>query len=323
VKVLRFCSGFGLPSLLVGLAIGAGLLLTAGEVIVMARETARWQAAAVDLERAGQRALDILASEVRAAGFRGGVGFAPVVPAGPGCGADDGWALQLSPPLLFADRGTVDNVVLSDGSNPACLPLAALQAGSDLLAVRRTAQLASGDTLAAPARRLRDTQWYLAAGEAEEGAFIYRDTDFGAAVITADSVLWEWRTGIYFVRGYSVSRSDRLPALCVERLAGAGMRSECLVEGVVRLHAEFLIDTESGEPVSHPSPTPEQLARARYLTLYLHVRSVEALRPSRQERILALGSETVPVPAGDPYLHRVFVRTVPLDNAGFAAGFQA
>lgn len=316
----RCARGFGLIPLLVGLAIGAGLLLGAGELVVAAQETARWQAAVVGLERAGQRALDFLTSELRAAGFRGGVVSAPAVPDGPGCAAEDGWALQLYPALLFADRGRTDDTTLNDGTVPACLPLDALQAGSDLLVVRRTAQVASGLPSHKPSRRLRETQWYLSGAGMGSGAFIYRDTEFEAGAAPADRPIWEWRTGIFFVRNYSVVAGDNVPALCVERLAGARMRSECLVEGVLRLHAEFLNSTATSEAVSLASPTAQELASAQHVTVFLHLRSVRALRSSSKARILRLGRETVTVPAGDPYLHRVFVRTIPLDNTGFNAG---
>ena len=302
-----------LIAFMVALALGAMLLLLAVELVLASRQSLRWQAAAAQLERAGARGLSLVAAELRMAGFRGGVRSATLPVAAPGCGASDGWALAPVPALAFADRGGSMGVVLSDGSTPGCLPLRSLQPGSDLLALKRAATVETG----AGGRSFRATQWYLLADPLGRGAFEYAGADAGPGDIPGvGRQIREWRTGIFYVRDYSVDPGDGVPALCVERLQGRAMRSQCLVEGVERLHIEFHCDRDGDgrADVLLADPAAQDLQRATHATVYLHLRTLAALRPRAEARVLRLGRERVTVSADDPHLHRVYVRTVPLDN---------
>jgi type IV pilus assembly protein PilW len=313
----RPAAGFTLVAFVIALALGAFLLLLATELVLASRRSLLWQDAAAQLERAGELALDALASELRMAGFRGLVSTAAMPPGAPGCGTADGWALALQPALAFADRGTTATLQLSDGSEARCLPAASLQPGSDLLALRRSAALPSLAGAGSSERFIRDTQWYLAADASGGGEFLYLGA--GETVLPADGREYrEWRTAIFYVRDYSVAPADGLPTLCVERLMGAGMRSECLVEGVERLHVEFAVDHD-GDGRSDARlavPTADELSRAVGATIYLQLRSVAALPGVTAPDTLQLGSEHVTLPPDDSHLHRVFVRTVPLSNHG-------
>ena len=310
-----------LVALMVALGLGALLLLLAAELVVSSRRSLVWQAAVTQLERAGERGLALLAAEVGMAGFRGGVRTAVLPPGAPGCGAGDGWALALQPVLAFADRGAAGEVQLSDGSTPDCLPLRHLQPGSDLLALRRAATLPTG----AGGRSLRETQWYLLADELGQGTFRYLGAGAGPGDLPAGGSggveVREWRNAIFYVRDYSVRPGDGVPALCVERLQGASMRSECLVEGVERLHVAFHVDRDGDgrSEVRIEDPTALDLRRAIGATIYLHVRTLAPLSTAGQARELRLGGERVAISGDDPFLHRVFVRTVRLANTGGGA----
>jgi hypothetical protein len=311
--------GMTLLAFLVAMALGAMLLLLAADLVVVSRHSLRWQAAATDLERAGARALGVIEDELRAAGFRAGVDVAAPPPNAPGCGVADGWALALFPALAFADRGADGGYQLSDGSLPDCLPLGSLQTRSDILALRRTALLPSAALPGLSARRVRASQWYLFTEDTGSGDFHYLGNNAGPGDLPSGSrQAWEWRNVIFYVRDYSVSPRDGVPTLCVEQLQGAGMRSQCLVEGIERLHLEFSLDRD-GDGAGDDrvlTPTAAELRLALRATVYLHGRSLEALRASRDVQVLDLGGEEVVIPAGDPHLHRVFVRTVPLVNLG-------
>ncbi len=302
-----------LVAFMVALALGALLLLLAAELVIASRQSLRWQAAVTQLERAGERGLALVAAELRMAGFRGGVRSAALPAAAPGCGASDGWALTPVPALAFADRGGSADVVLSDGTTPGCLPLRDLQPGSDLLALKRAAAVQTG----AAGRAFRTTQWYLLADPLGRGAFAYAGADAGPDDLSPGGrQVREWRTEIFYVRDYSIDAGDGIPALCVERLQGRSMRSQCLVEGVERFHVEFHCDRDGDgrAEVLLADPSAQDLQRATHATLYLHLRTLAALRPRDEARVLQLGRERATVPAGDPNLHRVYVRTVPLDN---------
>ena len=221
--------------------------------------------------------------------------------------------------MAFAERGSGDRLQLTDGSMPDCLPVRYLQPGSDLLALRRSATLTTG----AGGRALRATQWYLLADELGRGAFLYLDADAGPADLPADGrAVREWRNTIFYVRNYSVNRGDGVPALCAERLQGAAMRSECLVEGVERLQVVFHVDRngDGRSEVRLENPAAADLRRVTAATIYLHVRTLAPLRVAARARELHLGSERVAIPEDDPFLHRVFVRTVRLANISGGIG---
>ncbi|MHA7816197.1 MAG: hypothetical protein ACX93N_06960 [Pseudohaliea sp.] len=302
-----------LVAFVVALGLGALLLLLATELVLTARRSLLWQTAVTRLERAGDRGLDLLASELAMAGFRAGVETAIPPPGAPGCGVSDGWALALRPSLAFADRGTRERLQLTDGTTPDCLPARYLQAGSDLLALRRAATLPTGPG----GREPRGTQWYLAADDVGRGEYLYLGASPAPGDLPDDGrEVREWHNAIFYVRDYSVFPGDDVPTLCVERLLGAGMRSECLVEGVERLHVVFHVDRDrdgrSDDAVAGPSAV--ELLSATRATVYLQVRTLTPLGLPQQARVLQLGSERVAIPADDPFLHRVYLRTVRLRN---------
>mgnify|MGYP003564695758 FL=1 len=307
-----------LVAFMVALALGALLLLLAAELLLASRRSLLWQAAVTQLERSGERGLALVTAELAMAGFLGGVRFVTLPPGAPGCGAADGWALAPFPALALADRGATDEHRLSDGSTPDCLPGRYLQPGSDLLALKRAATLETG----AGGRALRDTQWYLLADPTGGGTFDYVDAGAGmGGPASAGQQVREWRSSIYYVRDYSIQPGDGIPTLCVERLQGSAMRSECLVEGVERLHVEFHVDRDADGRADEvlAAPGAAALRQATHATVYLQVRTLASLRAKAESSELRLGRERVVVPAGDPYLHRVFVRTVPLRNLSWSA----
>ncbi|KGE03725.1 Type IV fimbrial biogenesis protein PilW [Pseudohaliea rubra DSM 19751] len=309
----RSTGGMTLIAFMVALALGAMLLLLAAELLLASRRSLLWQAAVTQLERAGERGLSLIAAELRMAGFRGGVRDSTLPPDAPGCGANDGWALAPEPAIAFADGAAPEPFLLSDGSVPGCLPRRYLYPGSDLLALKRVATLPSG----AGGRALRATQWYLLADPLGRGTFAY----LGAAAEPGhfppgSGQAREWRAGIFYVRNYSIEPGDGVPTLCLERLQGAAMRSECLVEGVERFHVEFHGDSDGDGRADTvlTAPATGELQAATGATIYLQLRTLTALGARGEGRVLDLGRERVVVPPDDPFMHRVFVRTVPLKN---------
>jgi len=312
---VRF-DGFSLVSLLIALALGVGLLAAAAELLVTSRTSQRWQAAAAQVEQAGELGLALIERELRAAGFTGGADRVEAMLTGPGCGADDGWALRPYPAVLIADGVGTALPVLNDGTSPVCLPSPYLASDSDLLVYRRAATLPSSGPGLADSRAPRATQWYLLTLAAGAGRMVYVENAPGSHLATLGGVAREWRTGIFYVRDYSSRPGDGVPALCAERLTGRAMRSECLVEGVEQMQVEVLLDRDGDGRVdeSDASPTIADMSYATGIQVALVVRSLETLKPRARDLVLPLGSDEVRVPAGDPYLHRVFTRQVPLDN---------
>lgn len=296
------------------MALSAMLLGAMLQAYLAAKAALRWQEASARMDVDGYRALQLMVDDLRMAGFFAGadVNETAVPVTAPSCGAAPNWALALEPLAHFPAPQPAQGLAAM-----TCLPLAHLEPQSDLIAVRGVDGAPSWGPLASwVSRAPRDKQWYLGVGADSSGTFHWVE-DGGAREPSDADVTNYWAFGarIYFVRRYSVTTSDRLPTLCVERLMGAQMRSECLVEGVERIRVEFAIDVNGDGVADRIARTPAEgfLHAVTHMHIYLLVRSVEALDGERMDRAFVLGGEAIDV-AGDGHMRRTYTATVPLLN---------
>jgi type IV pilus assembly protein PilW len=305
--------GFTLVELLVALALSLLLVGASLQAYLAAKRALLWQAASSRLDADGHWALALISRDLRMAGYFAGAALPAAAPDGrPHCSDGDSWplrpaALELwSAAMLRAGTPRLD-----------CLPLADLQEGSDIAALRRVDGAATWGPYSDRDRRGADrTQWYLAVGPAGEARLHWQGE--GVPVPPAENPgfsYWAYRARIYYVRSYSSMRDDGIPTLCVERLLGRGMRSECLVEGVEKFRVEVLVDGDG-------DGTPERLlgpgsafdpSEITHVQLHFLMRSVHAPGVSKRPTQLRLGAERVTV-APDGHLRRVYSATVALRN---------
>jgi len=308
------CRGYTLVELLVVTGLSALLMVAMLQAYLSGKSVLRWQSASARLDVDGLRALDILTRDIRMSGFFGGAEAARIVVPddAPDCGSRRRWALT---PARLGHIGA--------GRHPGadnhfgCLPLAALDDRSDILAIKR---VAGGPTWGPGSewrgRRPESTQWYLGVDDYARGRFLWVGDGVPRSPEEVDRVsYWAVRARIYYIRRYSVSPADRIPTLCVERLMGRGLRSECLVEGVEGMRFEFALDADGDGFADRltSDPTADDLANTTHEMVYLLMRSLESPGAVQGPVETRLGPGALPV-TDDGFLRRGFSATVPVMN---------
>ncbi|NQX90157.1 MAG: PilW family protein, partial [Halioglobus sp.] len=242
--------------------------------------------------------------------------------------ADDcgkaGWALDSAIPLDFVgDYTGAAAPVTVTGARLTCLRGSDISNGADILVVKRTAaepSLSHG-VLAARLTRTQGKRWYLRveAGGPETWVYVAPAQLFSLASNFAPESYWRAMTRVLFIRKYSDSdqRSDDIPTLCIESLAGHAMRAQCFVEGIEDMQYEFGLDTDAdGFPDRYSdSPTATEIDQAVTTRVYLLVRSLGVVTGWVDEESHVLGRKVVAA-RHDAYLRRVFSTTVLLRNLG-------
>lgn len=320
----RGCAGLSLVELLVSVMLG--LLLSAGIVRVYLDSKSSYliEEEMARIQENGRFALHLLQRELALAGFFGGgwsiADFTPLSSV-PDCGSAADWPLTPTTPVDLLNDYVDGAVQMASGVILDCVDGSELQAGSDVLALKRSAAEAT----------LRDGVYQPGLSGAATGQWYLRLVDYGAdvswwraGIIPAAEVnpvggtgvdYWESYANIYFVRNYSVDPGDRIPSLCAERLSASAMRTQCLIEGVESLQIEFGIDSNGdGVPNQYmTAPAPADLARAISARVYLLLRSLTPVAPTNSKDY-QLG-QTAIAAKNDAYLRRVFSTTVQLRNA--------
>lgn len=303
-----------------------GLLLSAGMVSAYlgAKRNYFYEEQLARMQENGRYALRLLSREVGMAGFFGGVPTLAAVAAGAvgtDCSNRD-WVLDGGDPLeLVNDYAGQAPPVSLHSTSLTCLDGAAIVMDTDLVAIKRTAAQASL-YLGVPAATLTPAtteSWYLrtVAGD-PAGWEKLRSIDLRASARALPThSYWEAITRIFYIRRYSEagSEGEDLPTLCMETLAGDGMTSRCLVEGVENMQLEFGIDTDDdGAPNRYlAAPGVGDMPRVVTVKIHLLLRSIARLAGQRDHKTYRLGEKEV-LANGDAYLRRVYSSTVLLRN---------
>lgn len=320
-------SGFTLIELLISLGLALGLVVAILQVYRLGTALLRWQVEAARLEENGRYALGLIARELEMAGFFARLPASALqeasaaLPSGapqpgtPDCGASAGWALDAATPLDILDNHSGDEARFQSGKRLSCLPEASLLAGSDALAVKRSAALPThSPDSTAPRRGLILPRWFLRTGGGEPASLVWRDEADGAPAVDSTQDWWEWRASIFYLRDYSAAPGDGVPSLCQERLAGT-LRSVCLVEDVEALQVEIGVDRDADGVADDylASPSPEALDTAVSARVFLLLRSRDAVFSRPQAVDFQLGAQPYRAEP-DRHLRRLFARTVRLPN---------
>lgn len=139
-----------------------------------------------------------------------------------------------------------------------------------------------------------------------------------AAVVPPTFSYWEYRPKIYYVRNYSISVGDGIPALCRKVLSsagGVGMVDECIAEGIESMQIEFGVDTD-GDGVANqykPDPTAAEMNELVAVRVYLIARSLETDRGYTNDKTYNVSNLPAFQP-NDSYYRRVYVTTILLRN---------
>jgi len=243
----RRMQGVSLIELMIGITLG--MIIVAALAVLFANTSA----SRAELERSsrqienGRFAMDLLAEDLRLAGFYGELSVLSIPPPGvlvdPCSLVATDWAAAIPIPLQGYDNGV---------GRPACVP-GTVQPGTDILVVRRVATCDAGvGGCAAVVAGQPYLQAARCATQVPTVANSYRLGVQGTAVF--DRQLRDCATIAnmrqYFVHIYFVStdngQGSAIPTLKRMELTGTGGFTEVpLVEGIEQLNFEYGIDTDN------------------------------------------------------------------------------
>ena len=317
----KACSqGLSLVELLVAIALGVVLSFGAMSLLLASKRSYLEAEELARMQDNGRHALRLLSFELNMAGYLATrVPGTAVDPVESGTACFD-YLMRTNPPLEHVNDVTSAGLSGGGQSLPAdCLLPGRHVAGSDMLLIRRTLSLPTVDP-GGQSAGIDPDAIYLRAGPRYEQVSLQR----GGNGLTAEGELWEYVPQVLFLRNYSVTSGDGVPALCRKRLGRSANRmapTECLVEGVENLQVEFGID-EDGDQLAdrfESVPDPAQLRAAVAARIYLLVRSVRPLGGYSDDRFYTLGNTRVRPPR-DGYYRQLMQLTVGLHNRG---GFRS
>ena len=204
----------------------------------------------------------------------------------------------------------IDNATgASANASHSCIAAAELQPGTDVVSIKR---VAGGSTAVPVAGNI-----YMRTNGTI--GLLYREPVSAAppVVVPAPFTEWQYRPRIYFIRNYSNTPGDQIPALCRKVLTGAGpsMTTECLAQGVENLQVEYGLDASgNGRPDAFLSnPTQTQMQTVVTARIFLLARSVESDFRYDDVKTYTLSNAPVYTPA-DNFHRRVSSITVNIPN---------
>lgn len=193
----------------------------------------------------------------------------------------------------------------------ACITAGEVIAGSDVIGIKRL----EGNELAGA---VTASQTYLRTNGTV--GLLYQEPITAAPAIVIDPPFSEWRyvPRIYFVRNYTETPGDGVPALCrkvLRETAGPGMESECLASGVEGLQVEFGLDDDGdGRPdVFVANPTSVQMQTAVSARIQLLARTASPDPRFINSSTYQVGNAPAYTP-NDNFRRRVYSTTVFIRN---------
>ncbi|MDG2272432.1 MAG: PilW family protein [Halioglobus sp.] len=316
--------GLSLVELLVSMFLGVILSGVLINTYLDAKQNAFYDEQMARMQESGRYAMRLLSRELAMVGFYGGIpSVAGVVPVSVGMDCSDrNWALDAENSLDLVNDYPGNSVPVSQAATAlTCLDSKAIQTNTDLLMIKRTAGEASlyrgviADGLTTSAAEV----WYfrLASGGAAAWEKLRPMDLFDPARALPSVSYWKAISRVYFIRRYSErdAHGDTTPTLCMETLAGDGMTSRCLVEGVEDLQFEFGIDTDAdGVPNQYKSdPTGAEMKHAVMAKIHIMLRSVGMIPGYQDKEDYSLGQKRLP-PRRDSHLRRVMSSSILLRN---------
>jgi type IV pilus assembly protein PilW len=310
-------SGFTLIELMIAMLLGlflTGALLT---MLAQARQSFQQDENFARMQDESRYAMHEITNDVSMAGFVGDITVLEqvdldatlVIDEDCEDSAGESFAFNLFHSTAGFDTSlmALDNITTADAAAKfGCLDEAELVEGTDIVAVKKlegatTTSLANGDV----ALRYNGTV----------GALFVHPIAGAVPTPFEDRI---YSPAIYFIRNYTNTEGDGLPALCRKVLKGGAkvvMETECIAEGVENLQVEYGIDSDLDGSVDEllTAPTQEQLGNAISARIILLARTSEADRSYTDNRTYSLSNADDFAP-DDSFRRRVYTTTVPVQN---------
>jgi type IV pilus assembly protein PilW len=313
--------GLSLIELLVAIAVGVVLAFAAMNLFLFSKLSYLQDEEMARLQENGRYALRYLSHELAMAGHLGTLLPGEIAAADAAGSACFNHLMDTAMPLEHIDNVTASGAPAAAGAGlPGdCLVAGKHIAGSDIVLSRRTLDrpvMYGSERLGV----VEAQAIYLGISSRGAEPAVSSRLERGGDSLGAAVELWEYAPQVLFLRNYSLTVGDGIPALCRKRLARSSDRmapTQCLVEGIENLQLEFGIDVDGDLRADHytAAPTPAQLQWAVTARIYLLVRSVHPIAGYVDKHSYALGRRVVAA-ANDSFYRRAMQTTVMLRNAG-------
>jgi len=315
-------TGFTLVELMISLVLG--LILTGGiiSLFIQNQQSFRMDENVARMHDEARFALQEISRDLRMAGFLG-ESAAPdsvinddslAIATDCGPGGQPEWIYS----LFDATGGEVNAITGVDNASGAaaaaaygCIAADELLPGTDIVAIKRV----SGSPV--PAGAVQNGTVYLRTNG--NSSLLLREPPVNPGVVPAPFTTWEYRPSIYYIRSFSTSPGDGLPALCRKTLVMTGaaptMATDCIARGIENLQIEYGLDLNGDGSVNRyvPNPTLAEIERVSSVRVSLLARTVRADRGYTDERVYRLSNAPDYSPA-DNFHRRVYSTTVPVHN---------
>lgn len=321
----RRAQGFSLIELMISIMLGLMLSLGIVNVYLGSKRNYAAEEDMARIQENGRYAINYLKRELMQVGFFGGrldVDEMPSAGVSTDCVAGGNWALDAREPMELINDFSA-SLVTKNGTtlSNTCLVVAEVQLGTDIFSVKRTAgePTVLDGVYKTGVTEATDNQWYLRVkNHGDQKSWLYNNiSGFVAADIGAGSKVdyWEFYSQIFYIRNYSVVAADGIPTLCVKRLVGSAMTTECLVEGVEDMQVEYGLDTDlDGFPNQFVGdPNTPNIDDAVVARVYLLLRGTNPIAGYTNSKSYNLGQKLVGA-KNDAYLRRVMTTTVKMRN---------
>lgn len=333
--------GFSLIEVMTSMLLGLIVLLMVVQLFVNAKNNHAQNDRMSETLESGRYALRQLATDLKGAGFLGGVletGAAGIsidpslVSPTTDCGSTSevDWAYDLA--TYRAVQFKANNTPTTANADHTCIAAADFKGGTDLLVVKRVYNQPI-DPTAVPTQ-LTQNKVYLRSNYSTACLWYYDGSSVnpaGGSCPTTGIEDWQYMVHAYYIRPYSKPNEVvKVPTLCRKSLDGVGgqptMTELCLAEGIEDFHIMFGIDTDT------PMDGIANVFESKPAAADLKTRAVSArifvLARAKQEDSTFTNSKTytmgdkVAGPFNDKYYRRLYSTTVLLRNPMYAAIFD-
>ena len=315
--LLRRQSGMTLAELMIAMTLGLMITLGMAQLFVQSKVSFNQDELIARMQEDARFAVSEFGREIAMAGFYASL-LDPsgiVVDAATSLDTDCGpagfagqWMYDFSGPVAHADNPTAADAAAAF----SCIDSADFQPGTDILAIKR---VEGGTTDAVD---LDDGNIYLQTNGTVGYVFEQPMPAPPDLAVPAPNAFWQYTPSIYYIRNYSVTAGDGVPALCRKVLTDVGgvhMVDECIAEGVEDMQLEFGVDTD-GDGVANqydPDPAAGMMTEIVAIRIFFLGRSIEDDQNYSNDKTYTLSNAPVFVPQ-DNFYRRVFTTTILLRN---------
>lgn len=320
----KYQAGLSLIELMIAMTLG--LLILAGLIVlfVQNKQSHSQDEMIAQMQEDGRFAMSELVGDISMAGFWATLldpttitpdpaSLTVTTDCGPAGATGTGsnaaiYQITTYPAIGISNNETSTNVA----TDFSCINSSEFESGSDVLYILRV------DGTQTTLANLQDGHVYLESN-GTSGTLFEKITGTSPPPLNGTLQYWEYDPMVYYVRNYSVTSGDGIPALCRKELSISSgsptMTTECIAEGIEDMQVEFGIDTDKDGVANEylSSPTTAQMNHAVSARVFLLGRSVDPDYGYTNGKTYQAADATAYTP-NDHYYRRVYTTTILLRN---------